>query len=95
MEERTAILEKEGENVTNIQSEIDSARTLLVSAEDSLTIAKEGLESVVASEDPKAGFTYIQDIVKDIKLTLTDVHSILVQTIGDMKGLRVQAEEKV
>ena len=35
------------------------------------------------------------DIVKDIKLTLTDIHSILVQTIGDMKGLRVQAEEKV
>ena len=89
MEERIIILDEEGENVATIQSEINSAKTLLVSAEDSLFIANEGLDDVIASEDPKAGFVYIKDIIQDIKLTLTDAHAILVQVIGDMQGLRV------
>ena len=93
MEARLAIFAEEGKSVEDIQSEIDSAKELLASAEESLAVANTGLEEVVGSEDPKAGFTYIRDAVKDIKSTLVDVHSILVQVIGDMKGLRIGATE--
>lgn len=95
MEARLAIFAEEGESVEDIQGEIDSARELLVSAEESLAVANTGLEEVVSSEDPKEGFVYIRDAVKDIKSTLVDVHSILVQVIGDMKGLRVGATENL
>lgn len=89
MEARLEIFTEEGENVEGIQGEIDSAKELLASAEESLAVANTGLEEVVASDDPKAGFVYIKDAVKDIKSTLIEAHSILVQVIGDMKGLRV------
>ena len=95
MEARLAIFAEEGESVEDIQSEIDSAKELLASAEESLAVANTGLEEVVDSEDPKAGFVYIKDAVKDIKSTLADVHSILVQVIGDMKGLRIGATENL
>lgn len=95
MEARLAIFEEEGENVTEIQAEIESAKTLLESAEISLASAQDGFEDIIASDDPKAGFVYVRDIIKDIKLTLTDVHSILVQVIGDMKGLRVGETENL
>lgn len=93
MEARLAIFAEEGESVADIQSEIESAKTLLASAEESLAVAEAGLEEVVTSEDPRAGYIYIKDAVKNIKSTLVDVHSILVQVIGDMKGLRVGATE--
>lgn len=95
MEARLAIFEEEGENVTEIQAEIESAKTLLESAEISLASAQDGFEDIIASDDPKAGFVYVRDIIKDIKLTLTDGHSILVQVIGDMKGLRVGETENL
>lgn len=95
MEARLAIFADEKESVEDIQGEIDSAKELLASAEKSLAVANTGLEKVVGSEDPKAGFVYIRDAVKDIKSTLVDVHSILVQVIGDMKGLRVGATENL
>ena len=95
MEARLAIFAEEGESIEDIQSEIDSAKELLASAEESLAVANTGLEEVVGSEDPKAGFAYIRDAVKDIKSTLVDVHSILVQVIGDMEGLRVGATEEL
>ena len=95
MEARLAIFEKEGESVTEIQAEIESAKTLLEDAEASLASAIEGLSDVIASDDPRVGFVYVKDIIKDIKLTLTDAHSILVQVIGDMKGLRVGATDNL
>lgn len=95
METRLAIFAEEGESVGDIQNEIDSAKALLADAEDSLAVAEAGWEDVVPSEDPKAGYTYIKNAVKDIKSSLVDVHSILVQVIGDMKGLRVGATENL
>lgn len=95
MEARLAIFAKEGESVEDIQKELDGARDLLESAELSLAAANTGLENVVGSEDPKAGYTYIRDAIKDIKQTLVETHSILVQVIGDMKGLRVGATENL
>lgn len=95
MEARLAIFAEEGENVLEIQEKIDSAKILLVSAENSLVVAKTELENTITSEDPKAGYLYVKDVVKDIKLTLVDAHSILVQVIGDMKGLRVGETENI
>ncbi len=95
MKARLAIFAEEGESVEDIQNEINSAKELLESAEESLVVANTGLEEVVGSEDPKEGFVYIRDAVKDIKSTLVDVHSILVQVIGDMKGLRIGATENL
>jgi len=89
METRLAIFAEEGESVAEIQAEIDSVKGLLTSAEASLATAQNNLEDILTSEDPRAGYLYIKDVVKDVKATLTDVHSILVQVIGDMKGLRV------
>lgn len=93
MEARLTIFEEEGESIEDIQGKINSARELLESAEESLATANTGLEAVVGSEDPRAGYIYIKDAVKDIKSTLVDAHSILVQVIGDMKGLRVGTTE--
>lgn len=95
MEARLAIFAEEGENAGDIQSEIDSAKELLTNAETLLADAEAGIEEVVASENPRAGYTYIKDTVKDIKSTLVNVHSILVQVIGDMKGLRVGTTENL
>jgi hypothetical protein len=95
MEARLEIFANEGESVEEIEEDIGLARDLLEDAEALLEELKTSVDDMIPSEDPKAGYIYIKDAVKNIKSNLVEVHSILVQIIGDMKGLRVGVTENI
>ena len=85
----------EGANTSSITVQLDEARLLLDQADAEILAAQDNLETMLASDDPKAAFEAIRDSIKNIKDLLKDVHSILVHTIGDIRGLRVGNTESV
>lgn len=94
MERRIALIESSDEDIDTTQPKADiaEAKDLLADAEASLEEAKDDIEDVIGSPDPKAAFQEVIDAVKEIKKDLIEVHRLLVQAIGDIKGLRVGTE---
>ena len=76
-------------NTAAIESQIETASTILVEAKTSLEAVNINIETVLESENPKESFTVLKDELKDTKDMLKEVHSILVHVIGDIKGLQV------
>ena len=73
-------------------ADINSAKSLLDEAKANLDAAQASLEDVLASQDPKDAFGIIRETISEVKNQLKEVHSILVHTIGNIKGLRVGNE---
>ena len=89
IESRLAKLESQGEDVSKIKIEVADAKTKLVKTKEDLELAKTKLEDVLISEDPKAAFAEVKNLIKGVKTQLIEVHRILVHVIGDIKGLHV------
>ncbi len=89
IESRLAKLESQGEDVSKIKTEIEDAKTKLTGTKADLEEAKTKLETVLESEDPKAAFAEVKNLIKGVKTQLIGVHRILVHVIGEIKGLRV------
>lgn len=89
IESRLSKLESQGEDVSKIKTEVADAKTKLDKAKTDLEEAKTKLETVLESEDPKAAFAEVKNLIKGVKTQLIEVHRILVHVIGDIKGLRV------
>lgn len=90
IETRIATIET-GNQDLDTQSALDNiaeAKVSLSSAESELFTLKSMLETTLSSEDPKAELGKIQQSVKKIKDDLRQTHTLLVQSIGDLKGLR-------
>lgn len=68
---------------------VNKAKTELAKAKLELDSLKLQLENLLESDDPKLVFGQIQDSLKIIKGYLRKTHVLLVQTIGELKGLRV------
>ena len=83
---------KEGEeelDTTKAEDAIKEAKTTIEKAKLELTSLKARLEELLASDEPKLVFGQIQESLKTIKGYLKETHVLLVQTIGEIKGLRV------
>lgn len=91
IESRLAVIEENNPDAdtTQIESEIATAKSLLLDAQIDLEAANDNFEEVFESEDPKATFQFIKDTVVGVKEKLVEVHRTLVSVIGDIKGLRV------
>lgn len=89
IESRIAKLEAAGEDMTDVKEQVEDAKDKLAAAEDDLQDAKDGLEDVLTSDDPKEAFAEVRDLIRGVVRQLIEVHRILVQVIGDIKGLRV------
>ena len=75
-----------------IEGELAEAKEKLAEAETALEEAETSLEEILNAEDPKAAFEYVRELIMGIKEQLKEVHQILVEVIGDIKGLRVGQE---
>ena len=91
IEARLATIKEENPDadVTQIESDLQEAKSLLLDAKVDLEAASGNFDSVLDSEDPQATFQIIKDLVMEIKGKLVEVHKLLVSIIGDIKGLRV------
>lgn len=76
-------------NTSDIEAQIAEAKVILEETEAEIIAAKANLETVLASEDPKAAFVILKDVIKEIRGQLVKVHVMLTHLIGDIKGLRV------
>lgn len=75
-------------DVSDIEEAIEDARESLTEAEAILEAAEDSLEDALEAEDPKHAFDVIRAEIIEIKEILMEVHLSLVDTIGDIKGLR-------
>ena len=91
LETRIASIKKTEEDldITKAESTIKEAKATIEKAKLELTALKARLEELLASDDPKLVFGQVQDSLKTIKGYLKETHVLLVQTIGEIRGLRV------
>lgn len=91
LEQRIASIKKNEEelNTTKAENAIKEAKKTIEKAKLELTTLKAELETLLVSDEPKVVFGQIQESLKTIKGYLKDTHVLLVQTIGEIKGLRV------
>lgn len=69
------------------KEDIDLAKLKL--AKVKLLITNLTIDDTLNSETPKETFAGVSDEIKLIKTELKEIHVLLVQTIGDLRGLRV------
>ena len=91
LETRIAAIKKdnEGLDTTKAEDTIKEAKVTIEKAKTELTTLKAQLEELLVSDEPKIVFGQIQESLKTIKGYLKETHVLLVQTIGEIKGLRV------
>ena len=91
IERRIAVIESSNEDLdtTQPQADIAEAKALLDESQTSLQAAQDDIEAVIGNPDPKAAFKQVIDTIGGIKKNLVEIHRLLVQAIGDIKGLRV------
>ena len=91
IERRIAVIESSNEDLdtTQPQADIAEAKGLLDESQTSLQAAQDDIEAVIGNPDPKAAFKQVIDTIGGIKKNLVEIHRLLVQAIGDIKGLRV------
>lgn len=88
IESRVAKLSESGEiDTSDVEEQLADAKELLNEASADLQAAVDSLNEVLDANDPKAAFEVVRETITNIKSKLKDVHSILVHTIGDIKGL--------
>jgi len=89
IESRVAKLSESGEiDTSDVEEQLAEAKELLNEAEADLQAAVDSLDEVLDANDPKAAFEVMRETITTLKSKLKEVHSILVHTIGDIKGLR-------
>lgn len=76
-------------DVTPVEIELSNAKDLLSTVDSDVILLKSEIENVILSDDPKANFVTVKDMISEIKNNLKEVHNILVQVIGDIRGLRI------
>jgi len=70
---------------------VTEAKTNLASAKEEITIFKASLTSIPEADDAKMAFKETKVSLDSIKNKLKAVHSALVKSIGEIKGLRIGA----
>ncbi len=75
------------------QGQLDGAKSKLDDAKGKIQTLKDEFDTFLNSDDPKIVFKEVGDNVRDLKQDLVEIHRILVQIIGDIKGLRIGNEK--
>ena len=91
MERRIAVIEASDEelDLTQAKADVAEAKGLLATAQASLETAKGDIEEVIGSPEPKEALREVIATIQGIKKNLLEIHRLLVQAIGQIKGLRV------
>lgn len=91
IESRIAKIEEEEEDLATgpITEQVNEAKAMLADAKADLEATKDNFEALLDSDEPKEVFNEVRGNIIDIKDALVEVHRILVNVIGDIKGLRV------
>lgn len=87
IEKINALDNKNKIDTTKPKEELDLASLKL--SDIKTRLASLTIDDVLLSDKPREDFKVVIDSIKLIKDDLKEVHKILVQTIGDLKGLRV------
>lgn len=89
IEARIAKLKEQGENTSTVEARVTEAKDLLQDAKSDVEAVNQTLEEILNSSDPKSEFKAVREFISDTKHKLIEVHRMLVEVIGDIKGLRV------
>ena len=89
---RLAILGSE-EDVSALELEVGEAKSLIESSGVMLVSLEVVVNEMLESDEPKAVYPVIKDSITEMKNSLKDAHSILVNVITQIKGLRVGVDE--
>jgi len=91
MEKRIAVIEASDEelDITQAKADVAEAKGLLATAKASLETVKNDIEVVIGSSEPKEALQEVIASIQGIKKNLLEIHRLLVQAIGEIKGLRV------
>ena len=91
MERRIAVIEASGEelDIAEAKADVAEAKGLLATAKVSLETVKDDIEEVIGSAEPKEALQEVITSIQGIKKNLLEIHRLLVQAIGEIKGLRV------
>lgn len=91
MERRIGIIKETDSSFDTSLAEADiaSAKDLIAEANAQLQVAKDSFEEMLTNEDPRLALGQVIENVRQIKEKLVEIHRLLVQTIGEIKGLRV------
>lgn len=81
--------ENEGIDTIPIREDLEEIKARLEQVSSAITEARDSLESILLTEDPKEAFAEVRELIKAIKEQLIEIHRLLVQLIGQIKGLRV------
>ena len=77
-------------DLTKAKEDIQKAKELLATTNTEVKGLEAKIEVMITtSTDPKLAFEDVREAVKLIKDNLKEVHSLLVHSIGELKGLRV------
>lgn len=77
-----------------LKDQVKLANQKISSAQTELNQMKTDIETVLDSDKPQDEFKGIIDSVKKIKMSLVEAHRLLVQVIGDIKGLGEKQNEE-
>ncbi len=75
-------------DTTKVEADLFNAKNLLESAKSDIQITRDDFDKLIGSDNLKENFKTIIETVHNIKQQLIQVHKILVQVIGEIKGLR-------
>lgn len=76
-------------NTTDIEKNVSESKEKLTEIKAKLSILSSKLETLLNSEKPGDEFKNVRESLGNIILDLKNVHRLLVQVVGDIKGLRI------
>lgn len=89
---RLDVLKEEGVDTQEFETKVENAQVLIANADDILKDSESLVEQMVESDDPASLLPTLKEAVTEIKDGLKDSHSILVEVVTGIQGLRVEAE---
>ena len=90
---RLDILAEGGEDVSSLKTSVSQAQGIIDNAESLLPDLETLINEMAEAENPKDYLPTVKDAATKIKDSLKEAHSILVQVVTEIKGLRVGATE--
>lgn len=91
LEDRIAQIQEESEDIdtSEVVTTLADAKAVLATAKVDLQATNDTLEDILTSSSPREAFMEVRENIRDIRDKIKEVHVMLVQVIGDLKGLRV------
>lgn len=89
IESRIKKLETAGNNVTSVNVQLSKAKDKLAGVKTNLGAVRDSIDTTLGLTTPKDEFKELTTKLETVKKDLVEVHRMLVEIIGDIKGLRL------